>query len=411
MISTVSTPEKLLIVSQFFWPEPIGTPFYVTDFARWFSVRETDVTVLTGRPYYPEFRLWPDYDAGQRDRETMDGVNILRLPTYVPTAGKAIGRIVNETYFLFGVLLRLITGGIPRCHHVVSFSPSIMAVLAGVLTRRSGGQHLAVIHDIQSGLAAGLGMVGNSRFIQLMRFVERTVLNRVDRIVVLSEKMKQTLQAQGVRRPIEVLPIWVDPEKIYPITSKGNEPPVILYSGNLGRKQGLEQVLALAEIVLGERPDVRVIIRGSGSQLEMVSRQVRERGLKNVELDSLLPFEALNEGLAEGDVHLVPQNPDAADFAAPSKVYGIMAAGRPFVCTAAPGSTLWALQEETGALVCAPPNDPRAFADAVMVLLGDPERRAEMGARGRKYIEEHAARDVVLGRYAAFLCDKKGRLP
>lgn len=333
----------------------------------------------------------------------MDGVKICRLPTYVPIAGKAISRIVSEVYFLIGVLLKIITGRISRSPHVISFSPSILAVLAGVLVRRSGGQHLAVVHDIQSGLAAGLGMVGQPRFIQLMQFVERTVLNRADRIVVLSEKMKQTLQAQGVRRPIEVLPIWVDIEKIRPIASKGDNPFVVLYSGNLGRKQGLAQVLALAEIFLIERPEVRVIIRGSGSQLEMVTQQVRERGLKNVELHLLLPLEKLNEGLAEGDVHLVPQNSDAADFAVPSKIYGIMAAGRPFVCTAVPGSTLWALKEETGALVCVRPNDSQAFANAVMDLLDNPERRTEMGARGRKYVEEKAALDVVLERYAQLL--------
>lgn len=66
------TPKQLMIVSQFFWPEPIGTPLYVTDFARWFAARETKVTVLIGRPYYPNFRLMSGYEAGLRDKEALD---------------------------------------------------------------------------------------------------------------------------------------------------------------------------------------------------------------------------------------------------------------------------------------------------------------------------------------------------
>ncbi len=402
---------EISVISQFFWPELIGTAPYVTDLAKWFGERGASVTVVTSRPFYPEFRLTPGYEAGKKDREMVDGVSVFRLPTYIPTAGRALGRIVNEVYFLVGTVSRLVVGKIRQSDYVVTFSPSIMAVLAGVSARRRHGKHLAVIHDIQSGLAAGLGMVRSNQLIRLMQFVERFILNRADHIIVLSEKMKHTLQENGVHRPIEVLPIWVDPEKIYPISLKRNRTPVVVYSGNLGRKQGLHQVLALAEILLAERPDVRVVIRGSGTQFDVVQRQIKERGLKNVELGPLLPPENLNELLAEGDVHLVPQNPDAADFAMPSKVYGIMAAGRPFVCTALPGSTLWALQEETDALICSPPNDARAFADAVIGLLDHPGRRAAMGARGRTYVEQQAAREAVLARYAASLFGRKSLFP
>ena len=401
-----ATPEKIaevLIVSQFYWPEPIGTPLYVTDLARWLAKRDTRVTVLTERPYYPEFQLAAGYEDGQRDKETQDAVTILRVPTYIPRGGGVVARLTNESLYFARAMGRLVKREVPRATRVVSFCPSILAVLAGQLATRGGGRHVAVVFDIQSGLAAGLGMVRAGFLLRVMRGAETLVLNRVHHIVVLSQEMESALRRQGVRRPITVLPIWVDTRKIHPLPLRRSGSPVVLYSGNLGRKQGLSQVLAMAEVLKTLRPDARVVLRGAGSRFDAVRREIAERQLYNVALKPLVPAHKLNQSLADGDVHLVPQNPDTADFAVPSKVYNIMAAGRPFVTTADPGSALYRLQEQTSAFVCAPPNDPKAFAEAVANLLQDQKRRTTMGARARRYVEEQVARNAVLSRYAALI--------
>lgn len=398
--------EELLVVSQFYRPEPIGTPFYVTDMANWFAAGGCDVTVLTGRPYYPEFRLRPGYEAGQRDRETIDGVSIVRLPTLVPTQGRAAQRILSEANFLLRATAALVTGKTRRGRYVISFAPSALAVLAGALATRRGGRHMAVVHDIQSGLAAGLGLLGSGVLLRIVRATERYCLNRADHLVVLSEQMRDALLSLGIKRPIDIIPIWVDTGQINPLPRPEAAASTILYGGNLGRKQGLEQLLDLAEVLRDERPDIRILIRGGGSQEESLKDSAQLRGLPNLRFEPLLPMDRFNEGLAEGDVHLVPQDPEAADFAVPSKVYNIMAAGRPFIATALPGSTLWALQEQSRALICVPPNNPREFADAVIGLIDDQKRRTEMGIRGRAYVETTVARDVVLKHYAELMTDR-----
>ena len=191
---------------------------------------------------------------------------------------------------------------------------------------------------------------------------------------------------------------------MFPQNKDADPKPVLLYSGNLGRKQGLDQLLDLAAILGLERPDVRLLIRGNGSRETMLMDSVKERGLDNIAFEPLLSLEKFNDGLADGDIHLVPQSPDAADFAAPLKVYSIMAAGRPIVATALQDSALWDLQEATGgAVVCVPPNDPQAFARAVLPLLDDEVLRRELGRKGRRYVETFATRDIVLSRYASLL--------
>ena len=115
-------------------------------------------------------------------------------------------------------------------------------------------------------------------------------------------------------------------------------------------------------------------------------------------LAELQPNEELSTALAAGDIHLVPQNPQAAAFAVPSKVYNIMAVGRPFVATALPDSTLWHLQRQSGAFLCVPPDEPLSFAEAVLQLADDPQLRHELGRRGREFVEQHYAKPLILSR-------------
>jgi colanic acid biosynthesis glycosyl transferase WcaI len=396
-------PEELLVVTQWYRPELIGTAFYSGDLAEWFAENGSRVTVLTNRPSYPGDAIFPEYRNGDRDREVLNGVAVRRLSARIAKGGGTKARILAEIYFVARGLLALATGRVARSQTVVSFCPSVMAVFLGWIACRRGGQHMAVIHDIQSGLAAGLGMLGSSALLRLIRATERYCLNRADHLVVLSEQMRDALLSLGVKRPIAIVPIWVDARQIFPLPRPEGAPSTILYGGNLGRKQGLEQLLDLAEVLRDERPDIRILIRGGGSQEKSLKVSAQQRGLANLCFEPLLPLDRFNEGLAEGDVHLVPQDPEAADFAVPSKVYNIMAASRPFIATALPGSTLWDLQEQSRALLCVPPNNPRAFADAVIGLIDDPGKRAEMGAGGRAYVEAKVARDVVLRRYVELM--------
>jgi colanic acid biosynthesis glycosyl transferase WcaI len=361
------------------------------------------VTVLTARPNYPDYRVLDEYRTGRHDESVIEGVRIERVSTWAPGKDSSWRRVRHELWLLLSMTIALLRGRVGRHSNVVSFCPSIFMVLAGALAKRGGGNHVAVVHDVQSGLASGLGMAGHGA-VGLIRALERFALNRADVVLVLSAEMKRQIESLGVSTRLEILPLWIDTDKVYPLPGRANDPPIVAYSGNLGRKQGLDQVLSLAEVLRDRRPDVRIVVRGQGSQSERLQHEARERQLTNVEFCPLIPEEQLNEALAEADVHLVPQLPGGADSAVPSKAYTIMAAGRPFICTTEAGSTLWALNNETEAFVCSPPNEPQAMADALLSLIDSPEAREEMGTRGRRYIESNLKRDDLLSRLAALLC-------
>jgi colanic acid biosynthesis glycosyl transferase WcaI len=390
--------SDVLFVTRYFWPELIGSAPFTSDMATWLAQHGHRTTVLSGLPHYPETEVFPAYRNGAHRSENIGMVAVERLRSGPPRKPSAVARIANEAEFLCRGLGALAARRVPRHPVVLALCPSILCVALGVAARQRGGICIAIVHDIQSGLAERLGM-GGGRLGAVMRVAERMILNRTDLVVVLSSEMKDQLRSLGVTVPIDVIPLWVDTDQIRPVERVPGDPIKVLYSGNLGRKQGLGQVVAMAEHLAGCRPDIEIVLRGNGNQMGELSAEIAQRRLNNVRLTELRPSEALASALAAGDIHLVPQNPEAAAFAVPSKVFNIMAVGRPFIATALPGSTLWQLQRRSGAFLCVPPNEPWSFADAVLRLADDADLRRELGRRGRAFVEEHYAKPRILGAF------------
>jgi len=390
-------PSRVLFVTRYYWPELIGSAPFSTDIAEWLTVHGRQTTVVSGLPHYPDAVVFPAYRDTQRPREDVCGVGVERLRAGPPRGASALSRIANEVEFLVRGLGALASGRIRRHSIVLALCPSILGVALGLAARRPDGVCVAIVHDIQSGLAEKLGMVGGGRLAALMRACERAVLNRTDLVVVLSAEMKGQLRRIGVTAPIEVVPLWVDTDHILPAPATARAGVRVLYSGNLGRKQGLGQVVALACELADRRLDIEIVLRGDGNQAGELHEQISRLGLTNIQIAALQPNEALGTALAAGDIHLVPQRPDAAAFAVPSKVFNIMAVGRPFVATALPDSVLWRLQRQSGAFLCVPPDDPPSFAEAVVRLADDSRLRQELGRRGREFVETHYAKPRILG--------------
>jgi colanic acid biosynthesis glycosyl transferase WcaI len=394
--------NDIVFVTPYYRPEMIGSAPYCADIAEWLTKQGRSVRVVTAQPHYPLAAL---FGAPRAEREVIDGVAVERLSVWTPKRRSTIARLAGELCFLIAGVLALVTGRIARANLVLSLCPSILCAAVGILAKRPGGRHVAIVHDIQSGLAEGLRLGGTGKLIGLFRWCERTILNRVDLIAVLTPEMRRQLKRIGVRTPIEVIPIWADTDAIHPQPEPADAPPRIVYSGNLGRKQGLGQLVALAEELQRRRSEITLVIRGNGGCREELAGQIAERRLSNVLFADLLPPSQLNDGLATGRIHLVPQEPGGADFAVPSKVFNIMAAGRSFVATAAAGTSLWHLQRASEAFLCVPPNDTAAFVEAVLRLSADDQLRREMAARGQRFVLMHHAKRKVLDNFARLLDD------
>ena len=173
---------------------------------------------------------------------------------------------------------------------------------------------------------------------------------------------------------------------------------VALFSGSLGRKQGLQLLPAAARLLQAESKLVFVIC-GDGVLKEELA--AASAGLANVRLLPLQPQERLGELLGMADIHLLPQSAEASDLVMPSKLSGMLASGRPVVATSAPGTEIADVLQGCGIVV--PPDDAEALAAAVHSLAADPARRASLGAQARVRAEEGIGKNAVLGMLEAGL--------
>ncbi len=171
---------------------------------------------------------------------------------------------------------------------------------------------------------------------------------------------------------------------------------VVLYHGNMGKKQGLEVLLESARL-LASRPEFQFVLCGEGA----ARRELAERAasLPNVRFLELQPEGKLNDLANLADVHVLPQRADAADLVMPSKLSTMLASGKPVIAGACPGTQIYQVLDRIGIVIR--PEDAGALAESLIRLYENPSERCRLGTLGRAYACQHLDKEVILGR----LCD------
>ena len=169
---------------------------------------------------------------------------------------------------------------------------------------------------------------------------------------------------------------------------------VILYHGNMGRKQGLELLPQTAALLAGEH-DILFLLCGEGAARAELERLAD--GLPNVRFLALQPEDRLNELVNLADVHVLPQRAGAADTVMPSKLTTMLASGKPVIACAAPGTQLWEVVGQVG--VAVKPESAQDLAVAIIALINDPAECSRLGELGREYACQHLEKQVVLANF------------
>ncbi|WP_370326606.1 glycosyltransferase family 4 protein [Euzebya sp.] len=386
--------RRLLIVSPTFWPEPVGTPKYAFDAAQWFRDNGWRVAVVTAQPFYPQFELYEGWGPSRR-RDEVAGIQILRMPTVVPRGGQPGWRAASEINFAFQTAWRGLQRTVPRPDAILTFSPGTPLVVPAARLWNTQVATTCIVHDIQSGLASTTGMAPEP-VARIMQDLERTALSAADRILVLSERMKEELKRIGVVQPIEVVPIWAD----IPIATDVSAPTdphgmfTVGYSGNFGRKQGIPLLIDVATELAERNAPVTMALRGHGALREAAERTVAARGLTNIKLEEFVPADELVESLRTVDLHLVPQVSGTGTFAMPSKVVNILASGRPMLAICDEGDPLQTLIKD-GIGFWAPIH-PTAVAKQILDLSRNRGLAARVAGHGLDYARAHHDRTALL---------------
>jgi glycosyltransferase involved in cell wall biosynthesis len=286
--------------------------------------------------------------------------------------------------------------------------PPIGLIAAGIATVKRV-PFIVVTKDIFPDVAVALGRLKRPSIIWLLRRMAAFLFERADCVVSIGHDMSAKLRGLGVpAEKIQLIHDWADGRLVKPLSgppAQIREPAwqgrfVVMHSGNVGLSQSLETVLDAADLLRDEE-DVLFAIVGDGASKRQLVTDVNARGLTNVVFLPYQPKEQLSESLAAGDCHLVTLKRGLAGFIVPSKVYGIMAAARPFIAAVDEESEPARIVTEHGCGLRVEPDDPLALAQAVRRIRQLP--LTEMGQRGRSAFEKLYDRPISTAAYRELL--------
>ncbi len=410
MISSLKSSVCILVITPFYAPDfGPSTPVFTAmceDLVR----MGYDLTVTTTFPHYGNANIVFKYPKKYYFEENINGVRVIRTYIY-HVYKKAIWRrlLYHASINLFTAYAVLKAG---RTDLVISDSPFIWTALPllikAIFTRKP---YIYVVHDIYPDVLLKLNITHNRLVIGLVDWIEKFFYNHSIQISVLSNGFKKNLMDKGIpEEKISVIPICVDVDFVNPDVSKeelsrewGVEGKfVVLYSGNIGLSQALDNVVNAA-MHLVKYTDIVFAIVGEGASKKDLENFIKKNGVTNVLLRSYLKPDRIPEVYSLADVSLVSLRSEIVDESVPSKTYTIMASGRPMIATVDSDSEVGRLINEAQCGLLVEPENPIALADAILKLYNSLESRSQLGKSGRDYAVLHHATIVAAKQYSEII--------
>ena len=382
--------KSILLYGMNFAPEITGVGKYTGEIADYLTGQGAKVTVVTTPPHYPGWSVRDGY-TNSYSTERKKGMKIFRVPLFLKEDMGGIWRLLAPLSFAATsapVVLWNILRHRPK--FVICVEPTLFAAPLAILAAKAVGARTVLhVQDLEVDAAFAVGHLKSLGFLRKAAYLfEKYTLKGFDRIITISERMSAQLAAKtGKPEQVAIVRNWVDLEHIYPLGRKSayrrelgyaDDDFIVLYSGNIGAKQGLDTLLDAAA-KLGQQQKIKFVIAGEGP----AKRGLIEKfgTLANVSFLPFQPYDKFNEFMNLASLHALPQERGAADLVLPSKLGGMLASGAPVVVTADEGTELANFLGDSA--IITPPGDAEALARAIVqASKGDREdwkdRRADL---------------------------------
>ncbi len=410
-ISRNPKKKKIIVYGINYAPELTGIGKYTGEMCSWLAARNFDVRVITAMPYYPEWKKNKKYKWRWWHTEKTENVSIHRCPLYVPRKVTSFRRLVHEFSFMTSIFpFFLKTLFQKKADALICISPPFHIGIYGYLySRLKRVKMITHIQDLQVDAAKELGLIKNKFLLGLLFRLEKFLLRKSNALSTISTGMAAKILLKRPGKNVVLFPNWVDENYIRPIPKEESlrkefgidlNDTVIMYSGNIGEKQGLEHILDVAN-ELKQRTNIFFLIVGSGGASSRLKELTHEMGLSNVKFFPLQPYEKLAALLATADIHLVLEKKSAADLVMPSKLTGILSAGGCAIVTASSGSNLYQLIDEYNMGILVEPENPKALKNAIEYAI-----HLDLSAyktRARQYALQFLSKEIIMRKWEKFL--------
>jgi colanic acid biosynthesis glycosyl transferase WcaI len=380
---------KLLVVSQYFWPES----FRINELSAALASRGHQVTVLTGVPNYPTGTVFSAYSAAPKDFAEYEGVRIVRVPMLPRGRGK-LGLLLNYVSFALSASLvgawKLRGQAFDRIF-TCQLSPVTVGIPSALLRYLKNAPHVFWVLDLWPGTLEAVGVIRAPWILNLVGKLVQFIYSRCDLILAQSNSFVDNIRRYaGSNIPVEYFPAWS--EAVFEDALPRPAPEVacrpdlftIVFAGNMGEAQDFPAILRAAQL-LGDRADIRWVVVGDGSVAHWVANQVLEKGLSDrVVLTGRFGLERMPEFFAHADALLVSLKDEPIfGMTIPGKLQAYLAVGKPILAMLN-GEGAKVVQDANAGFVC-PAGDFEGLAENVRRLVNMPRmEREQIGNNGKQ---------------------------
>jgi colanic acid biosynthesis glycosyl transferase WcaI len=400
---------RVLMIGISYAPEETGIAPYTTGLAEHLARGGHRVTVLTGVPSYPQWRVYPEYRGMLRRRERSGGVDVRRVRNYVPRTQSVLQRGLYETSFLLGGLTAL---ALPKPDAILGVVPALSGgLLARLAARRHRAPYGLIFQDLTGPAASQSGVTGGGSASAPISAAEGWAARGAVAVGVIAEGFRPYLESLGVepdrihrvRNWIHVEEPKLDRAAVRRRLDLPQEAVICLHAGNMGHKQGLANVVECARMAAGVDPRLLFVLMGDGSQRPFLVDLAQRYRLPNLRFVPIQPADLFSDALAAADVLLVNQRGAVTNMSLPGKLTSYFLAGRPVLAAVSADSETAREIHASGAGVVVAPDDPGLLLEALRGLAADAERRGRLGQAGMAYARAELTAGPALAGLEALL--------
>ena len=390
------------IIGVNYYPEDSAIGLYTTQKAEYLANNGFEVTIITGFPYYPRWKIFNSYrDKPLFFKETVNGVKVLRVKQYVPFNPSFVKRIIHLLSFTFGSIINLFKTSKPDI--VITIVPFTTSIFLGWLLKLRYRSKLWVhIQDFEFDAAIDSGLVNkNVKSISKdLQWAEKKLLNRADITSTISQGMLNKLK-EKTSTTCYYLTNWIDVslfskshKQHHYLQSKKFK---ILYSGNIGAKQDWDLFYKLIK-ELQCLEDIEVIVVGDGAEKKNLTEKIKPFNF--VKHYGLIPYSDLPNLLMSADAHILLQKKEVIDTVMPSKLLGMMASGKPSIVTGNCKSEVATILKESNGGFYLDENSVSEIKKSLLNLIKDTGLRKKLGDNAQEYVRKNFSKENVLSDFS-----------
>ncbi|MBX7355429.1 glycosyltransferase family 4 protein [Clostridium chauvoei] len=403
--------KNLLIYAHYFYPDVASTGQILTELSD--SLKDTfNITVICVVPSY-DGKVSEKYKTNRIYHEDFNGIKVVRVRVPEFQKSNKISRVKNLlAYFLNSIIA---TFKIGKQDYIYTISqPPVLGGILGVIGKWfKGGKLIYNIQDFNPEQTMAIGYAKNKFILNFTMMLDKFSCKMSDKVIVVGRDMQETLKNifNGKNVPRNVfINNWIDEKTIYPLDSNNKkiiefkkkyeleDKFIIMYSGNIGLYYDLENIIKVIAEFKDEKDIVFAFI-GDGTVKEKIEKYAIDNKLENVKFIPYQPKEDLIYSLNSADIHWVVNAKGIKGVSVPSKLYGVMAVGKPVLGVLEEGSEARLIIEEAGCGICAEPGDYKGIFNNINYIVKEKNNIKAMGPKGREYLEKNLTRDVSMEKY------------